>query len=140
MALMPVESSSQIINATNGIEPPRNAVTVKSSKHGTLKQVVPEIHRLKNKYEYLWDMPHTRGYIEIASIFQKWADQSISTNTSYNPGNYPDNKVPMSELFKDLVYSYKLGLKTLYYQNTLDGSGDVFGEKDIEEDCESCKL
>jgi len=140
MALMPVESSSQVINATNGIEPPRSSVTVKTSKDGTLKQVVPEIHRLKNKYEYLWDMPHTRGYLEIAAIFQKWTDQSISTNTSYNPGNYPDKKVPMSELIRDVVYAYKLGLKTLYYQNTLDGSGDVFEEKDAEEDCESCKL
>ncbi len=138
MALMPVESSSQPINATNGIEPPRSPVSIKASKDGTLKQVVPEMHRLKNKYEYLWDMPHTRGYLEIAGIFQKWTDQSISTNTTYNPGNYPDNKVPMSELIKDVVYAYKLGLKTLYYQNTLDGSGDVFG--DDEEDCESCKL
>jgi ribonucleoside-diphosphate reductase alpha chain len=138
MALMPVESSSQVINATNGIEPPRSPVSTKSSKDGTLKQVVPEMHRLKNKYEYLWDMPQTRGYLEIAAIFQKWTDQSISTNTSYNPANYPDNKVPMSELIKDVVYAYKMGLKTLYYQNTLDGSGDVYDEKD--DDCESCKL
>jgi len=138
MALMPVESSSQVINATNGIEPPRSPVTIKASKDGALKQVVPEMHRLKNKYEYLWDMPHTRGYLEIAGIFQKWTDQSISTNTTYNPGNYPDNKVPMSELIKDVVYAYKLGIKTLYYQNTIDGSGDVFG--DDEEDCESCEL
>jgi len=138
MALMPVESSSQVINATNGIEPPRSPVSTKSSKDGTLKQVVPEMHRLKNKYEYLWDMPQTRGYLEIAAIFQKWTDQSISTNTSYNPANYPDNKVPMSELIKDMVYAYKMGLKTLYYQNTLDGSGDVYDEKD--DDCESCKL
>ena len=137
MALMPVESSSQVINATNGIEPPRSPVSTKSSKDGTLKQVVPEMHRLKNKYEYLWDMPQTRGYLEVAAIFQKWTDQSISTNTSYNPANYPDNKVPMSELIKDVVYAYKMGLKTLYYQNTLDGSGDVYDE---EESCESCKL
>jgi ribonucleoside-diphosphate reductase alpha chain len=138
MALMPVESSSQIINATNGIEPPRSMVSVKGSKDGTLRQVVPEIMRLKNKYEYLWDMPHTRGYLEIAAIFQKYTDQSISTNTSYNPANYPGNKVPMSELIKDLVYAYKLGLKTLYYQNTWDQSGEV-EYKDVEE-CESCKL
>ncbi len=142
MALMPVESSSQIINATNGIEPPRNAVSIKGSKDGTLRQVVPEIMRLKNKYEYLWDMPQTRGYLEIAAIFQKFTDQSISTNTTYNPENY-DKKVPMSELIKDLVYSYKLGIKTLYYQNTNDGSGDVWDpdkKQDAEEDCESCKL
>lgn len=137
MALMPVESSSQVINATNGIEPVRSSVTIKGSKDGTLKQVVPEIHRLKNKYEYLWDMPNTRGYLEIAAIFQKYIDQSISTNTSYNPINYEDNKIPMSELIKDLVYSYKLGIKTLYYQNTDDGSGEVEFE---DEECSSCKL
>lgn len=138
MALMPVESSSQVINATNGIEPPRSPVSIKSSKDGTLKQVVPEMHHLKNKYEYLWDMPQPRGYLEIAAIFQKWTDQSISTNTTYKPTNYPDSKVPMSELIKDVVYAYKLGIKTLYYQNTLDGSGDVFDEED--DDCASCKL
>ena len=138
MALMPVESSSQVINATNGIEPPRSPVSIKVSKDGTLKQVVPEITRLKNKYEYLWDMPHTRGYLELAAIFQKWTDQSISTNTSYNPINYEDDKVPMSELIKDVVYAYKLGLKTLYYQNTNDGAGDVYDEAD--DDCSACKL
>lgn len=140
MALMPVESSSQIINATNGIEPPRSMVSVKGSKDGTLRQVVPEIMRLKNKYEYLWDMPHTRGYLEIAAIFQKYVDQSISTNTTYNPVNYAGNKVPMSELIKDLVYAYKLGIKTLYYQNTDDGSGDVWDPDKKQDDCESCKL
>ena len=154
MALMPVESSSQIINATNGIEPPKMPISVKLSKDGALKQVVPEIHKLKNKYEYLWDMPHTRGYLELAAILQKWTDQTISTNTSYNPANYPDNKVPVSELYKDILYAYKLGLKTLYYQNTYDGSTDENIKNDdnlnnenettsnevIEEDCESCKL
>jgi len=140
MALMPVESSSQVINATNGMEPPRSMVSIKGSKDGTLRQVVPEIMRLKNKYEYLWDMPHTRGYLEIAAIFQKYTDQSISTNTSYNPANYPGNKVPMSELIKDLVYAYKLGIKTLYYQNTDDGSGDVWDPDKKQDDCESCKL
>jgi len=136
MALMPVESSSQVINATNGMEPPRSPVSVKASKDGTLKQVVPEIRGLKNKYEYLWDMPHSRGYLEIAAIFQKWTDQSISTNTSYNPANYEGNKVPMSELMKDVVYAYKLGIKTLYYQNTHDGSGDFYED----ESCAACKL
>jgi ribonucleoside-diphosphate reductase alpha chain len=143
MSLMPVESSSQVINATNGIEPPRSVVSIKGSKDGALKQVVPEIMKLKNKYEYLWDMPHTRGYLEIAAIFQKFTDQSISTNTTYNPKNYPDNKVPMSELMKDVVYAYKLGIKTLYYQNTDDGSGDVWdpdAKQDDEEDCVACKL
>ena len=140
MSLMPVESSSQPINATNGIEPPRNAVTVKTSKDGTLKQVVPEIFHLKNGYEYLWDMPHTRGYLEIAALWQKYTDQSISTNTTYNPTNYPDDKVPMSELITDLVYSYKLGIKTLYYQNTWDGAGEVIFEETGEEECSSCVL
>lgn len=140
MALPPVESSSQPINATNGIEPPRSAVSVKTSKHGTLKQVVPEIFHLKNKYEYTWDMPHTRGYLELAAIFQKYADQSVSTNTSYNPTNYEGDKVPMSELLGDLVYSYKLGLKTLYYQNTWDGAGEVEFEEEGEEECSSCVL
>jgi len=138
MALMPVESSSQIINATNGIEPPRGCVTIKGSKDGALAQVVPEIHHLKNKYEYLWDMPNTRGYIEIAAIFQKYVDQSISTNTHYNPENYQGEQVPMSELIKDMVYAYKLGIKTLYYQNTYDGAGEI--EFEDEESCEACKL
>lgn len=137
MAIAPVESSSQIINATNGIEPPRGVVSIKASKDGTLKQIVPEIHRLKNKYEYLWDMPHTRGYLELAAIIQKWTDQAISTNTTYNPINYPDDKVPMSELIKDLIYAYKLGCKNLYYNQTFDGAGEVYEE---EEDCLSCKL
>jgi len=144
MALMPIESSSQVINSSNGIEPPRAAVSIKSSKDGTLKQVVPEFHKLKNKYEYLWDMPHTRGYLEIAAIFQKWADQSISTNTTYNPKNYADSKVPMSELLKDIIYAYKLGIKTLYYQNTSDGAGEVILEKDddvdVDDQCDSCVL
>ena len=139
MSLMPVESSSQIISATNGMEPPRGCVSIKGSKDGALAQVVPEIHHLKNKYEYLWDMPNTRGYLEIAAIFQKYVDQSISTNTHYNPENYDGKQVPMSELIKDLVYAYKLGIKTLYYQNTYDGAGEVeFEEK--EEECAACKL
>jgi len=138
MAGMPVESSSQVINATNGFEPPRSPVTVKGSKSGSLSQVVPEIWHLKNKYEYLWDMPHTRGYLEIAAIFQKYMDQSISTNTHYNPENYEEKQVPMSELMKDLVYAYKLGIKTLYYQNTYDGAGEV--EFQDEAECESCVL
>jgi len=140
MSLMPVESSSQLINATNGMEPARSIITVKGSKDGTLKQVVPEVLKLKNKYEYSWDMPNTRGYLEIAAIFQKFGDQSISTNTTYNPQNYPDHKVPMSEIMKDMVYAYKLGIKTLYYQNTYDGAGDVFSAADDEEECSSCKL
>lgn len=138
MALMPVESSSQIINATNGIEPPRSCVSFKGSKDGTLAQVVPEIHHLKNKYEYLWDMPNTRGYLEIAAIFQKYVDQSISTNTHYNPENYEGKQVPMSELIKDLIYAYKLGIKTLYYQNTYDGAGEI--EFEDESECSACKL
>jgi len=141
MSLMPVESSSQPINATNGMEPPRSSVSIKASKNGTLKQVVPEIHRFKNKYEYLWDMESPRGYLELAAILQKWTDQSISTNTTYNPSLVPDGKLTTSILLGDIFYAYKLGVKTLYYQNTMDGSGDVYGDTSPEEsDCSSCKL
>jgi len=140
MAMMPVESSSQVINGTNGLEPPRSSVSVKASKNGTLKQVVPEIHRFKNKYEYLWDMTSPRGYMATAAIIQKWTDQSISTNTSYNPAHADGGKLSTSELLSDIVYAYYIGLKTLYYQNTMDGSGDVFDSSDKDDDCESCKL
>lgn len=139
MAMMPVESSSQVINGTNGLEPPRSSVSIKASKDGTLKQVVPEIHRFKNKYEYLWDMGSTRGYLNLAAIIQKWTDQSISTNTTYNPSTIEGGKVSTSMLLGDIFHAYKIGLKTLYYQNTMDGSGDVFDENEGS-DCESCKL
>ena len=122
--LMPSESSSQISNATNGIEPPRSYVSIKQSKDGVLKQVVPEYRRLKNKYDLLWDQKSPEGYLKIAAVLQKYIDQSISTNTSYNPEHYPDNQLPMSELLRHLLLGYKWGIKTFYYMNTLDGQGE----------------
>lgn len=139
MAMMPVESSSQVINGTNGLEPPRSSVSIKGSKDGTLKQVVPEIHRFKNKYEYLWDMGSPRGYLNIAAIIQKWVDQSSSTNTTYNPSTVDGGKLTTAMLLGDIFHAYNIGLKTLYYQNTMDGSGEVFTGSE-ESDCESCKL
>jgi ribonucleoside-diphosphate reductase alpha chain len=138
-ALMPSESSSQIANATSSLDPIRSLISFKQSKDGILAQVVPEYRRLKNKYQTLWDMPHTRGYLEVAAIIQKWVDQSISTNTSYNPSNYPDGKVPMSELMGDLLYAHQLGIKTLYYNNVNDMAGEE-PYKQTDDDCESCKL
>jgi len=145
MALMPAETSAQISNSTNGIEPPRSLVSIKQSKDGVLKQVVPEIHRLKNKYELLWDQKSPEGYLKIMAVLQKFIDQSISTNTSYNPKFYEDEKIPMSEMLKHVLMCYKYGIKTLYYFNTNDGAGEI-EVKDLapgavdEEDCESCKI
>jgi ribonucleoside-diphosphate reductase alpha chain len=146
MALMPAETSAQVSNSTNGIEPPRALVSVKGSKDGVLKQVVPEVRRLKNKYELLWDQPSPEGYIKIMAVLQKWIDQSISTNTSYNPKFYPDEKIPMSEMLKHILLCYKYGIKTLYYNNTNDGAGEIKVEDALakgavdEEDCDSCKI
>ncbi|MFT4995365.1 MAG: ribonucleoside-diphosphate reductase alpha chain [Paraglaciecola sp.] len=123
-ALMPSETSSQISNATNGIEPPRGHISIKSSKDGVLKQVVPEYERLKDKYELLWDLPSNEGYLQLTGIMQKFVDQTISANTSYDPGKYEGGKVPMKLLLKDLLTAYKLGVKTLYYHNTRDGATD----------------
>ncbi|MGK0305187.1 MAG: ribonucleoside-diphosphate reductase alpha chain [Gammaproteobacteria bacterium] len=123
-ALMPSETSSQISNATNGIEPPRGHISIKSSKDGVLKQVVPEYERLKDKYELLWDLPSNDGYLQLAGIMQKFVDQTISANTSYDPNKYEGGKVPMKLLLKDLLTTYKLGIKTLYYHNTRDGADD----------------
>lgn len=117
-ALMPAESSSVSINSTNGIEPIRSLVVKKKSKEGVIKQVAPGITRMKNKYELLWDLTSPEGYIKIASVMQKYVDQSISSNTTYSPKFYDNNEVPMSVLMKDLLTSYKLGMKTLYYLNT----------------------
>ena len=145
MALMPAETSAQISNSTNGIEPPRSLVSIKQSKDGVIKQVVPEIHRLKNKYELLWDQKSPGGYLKIMAVLQKFIDQSISTNTSYNPKFYEDEKIPMSEMLKHVLMCYKYGIKTLYYFNTNDGAGEI-EVKDLapgavdEEDCESCKI
>jgi ribonucleoside-diphosphate reductase alpha chain len=127
-ALMPSETSSQISNATNGIEPPRGHISIKSSKDGVLKQVVPEYDRLKNQYELLWDIPSNDGYLQLVAIMQKFVDQTISANTSYDPGKYEGGKVPMKLLLKDLLTAYKLGVKTLYYHNTRDGASDSQGE------------
>ncbi|WP_299076867.1 class 1a ribonucleoside-diphosphate reductase subunit alpha [uncultured Paraglaciecola sp.] len=124
-ALMPSETSSQISNATNGIEPPRGHISIKSSKDGVLKQVVPEYERLKDKYELLWDLPSNDGYLQLAGIMQKFVDQTISANTSYDPNKYEGGKVPMKLLIQDLLTSYKLGVKTLYYHNTRDGADDA---------------
>ena len=124
-ALMPSETSSQISNATNGIEPPRGHISIKSSKDGVLKQVVPEYERLKDQYELLWDIPSTDGYLQLCGIMQKFIDQTISANTSYNPSKYENSKVPMRLLLKDLLTAYKLGVKTLYYHNTRDGAADA---------------
>jgi ribonucleoside-diphosphate reductase alpha chain len=127
-AQMPSESSSVVCNATNGVEPPRDFLSIKKSKKGTLKQIVPGYPHLKNNYTLLWDMPSMEGYLNIMAVIQKFFDQSISTNTSYNPRHYAGNEVPATVLMGDLLKSYQLGLKTLYYQNTYDGKG----EEDVE--------
>jgi ribonucleoside-diphosphate reductase alpha chain len=125
MALMPSETSAQIANATNGIEPPRSLISVKQSKDGILKQVVPEFRRLKNKYELLWNQRSPEGYLKICAILQKWIDQGISVNTSYNPQFFEDDKIPMSTMLQHMVMFYKYGGKQLYYFNTYDGAGEV---------------
>jgi ribonucleoside-diphosphate reductase alpha chain len=147
MALMPSETSAQISNATNGIEPPRSLVSVKQSKDGVLKQVVPEVRKLKNKYDLLWDQKSPEGYLKIVAVLQKFIDQGISVNTSYNPKFYDDEKIPMSEMIKHLLMFYKHGGKQLYYFNTFDGAGEIevkqpeleAGKVD-DEDCEACKI
>jgi len=150
MALMPSETSSQISNATNGIEPPRSFVSVKQSKDGVLKQVVPEYRRLKNKYELLWSQQSPEGYLKIVAVLQKYIDQGISVNTSYNPQHYDEEKIPLSEMLKHLVMFYKYGGKQLYYFNTYDGATDEmeppahpYYEQSFEqddEDCDSCTI
>jgi len=138
-ALMPSETSSQIANATNGIEPPRGLVSVKQSKDGILRQVVPEFERLKDKYELLWQIPNNDGYLKLVGIMQKFVDQSISANTNYDPQRFEGGRVPMRQLLKDLLQAYKYGVKTLYYHNTRDGAGD---EDLNDDDCASgaCKI
>jgi ribonucleoside-diphosphate reductase alpha chain len=145
MALMPSETSAQISNATNGIEPPRSLVSVKQSKDGVLKQVVPEVRKLKNKYDLLWDQKSPEGYIKIVSVLQKFIDQGISVNTSYNPRFYDEEKIPMSEMIGHILMFYKYGGKQLYYFNTNDGAGEYEGPVPVaseisEEDCDSCKI
>jgi ribonucleoside-diphosphate reductase alpha chain len=135
-AQMPCETSSQITNSTNGIEPPRGLVSIKGSKDGVFKQVVPNGD--KYHYELLWDIPSNQGYLELVAIMQKFIDQSISANTNYDPERFEGGKVPMNQLIKDLVLAYKLGIKTLYYHNTRDGSGD--GQQDDGCASGACKL
>ena len=153
-AQMPSESSSVVSNATNGIEPPRAYLSIKKSKKGVLKQIVPQYSTLKNNYTLLWEMPDNGGYIKIVAVMQKFFDQAISGNWSYNPENYPDNEVPVSVMAQDFLTTYKYGWKTSYYQNTYDIKTDEYKE-DVkesleslisqlehaeEEDCESCKI
>ena len=152
-AQMPSESSSVVSNATNGIEPPRGYLSIKKSKKGPLKQIVPQYASLKNAYTLLWDMESNRGYINIVAVMQKFFDQAISGNWSYNPTQYPDNEVPVSVMAQDLLTTYKYGWKTSYYQNTYDFKTDEVEEtkegleqliaqleQAEEEDCESCKI
>ena len=122
---MPSETSSQISNATNGIEPPRGHVSIKASKDGVLRQVVPDYETLGDNYELLWEMPNNDGYLQLVGIMQKFIDQSISANTNYDPTRFPSGKVPMQQLLKDLLTAYKFGVKTLYYHNTRDGAEDA---------------
>ena len=154
MALMPSETSAQIANATNGIEPPRSLISVKQSKHGVLKQVVPEFKRLKNKYDLLWDQQSPEGYLKIMAVLQKYIDQGISINTSYNPIFFDDEKIPMSTMLQHMLMFYKYGGKQLYYFNTNDGQGELdisklMGDHALpeleqavvdDEDCESCTI
>ncbi len=154
MALMPAETSAQISNSTNGIEPPRALVSYKQSKDGVLAQVVPGYHHLKNKYDLLWDQESPDGYLKICAILQKYIDQGISVNTSYNPEQFEDNKIPMSIMIQDLVTAYRYGIKQLYYFNTYDGAGEMKDDEHhtydsgtinpamnpIDEDCDSCKI
>ena len=131
-ALMPSETSSQIANATNGIEPPRGLVTVKASKDGILKQVVPEFRSLKHQYETLWQMGSNDGYLKLVGVMQKFVDQAISANTCYDPQRFEGGRVPMKQMLKDLLSAYKYGVKTLYYHNTRDGADDT--QFDLQDD------
>ena len=153
-AQMPSESSSVVSNATNGIEPPRDFLSIKKSKKGPLKQIVPSYTTLKNNYTLLWEMPDNTGYINVVSVMQKFFDQAISGNWSYNPENYPNNEVPVSQMANDLLTTYKYGWKTSYYQNTHDMKSDEIEEEkssnlsnllaeleQVEEgECESCAV
>ena len=156
MALMPAETSAQISNSTNGIEPPRSLVSIKQSKHGVLKQVVPGIHKLKNKYDLLWNQRSPEGYIKIMAVLQKYIDQGISVNTSYNPQYFEEEKIPMSLMLQHLLMFYKYGGKQLYYFNTYDGQGELDlnsledkeeldrdsfdSDEEYDDYCESCVL
>ena len=140
-ALMPSETSSQISNATNGIEPPRGLISIKASKDGVLKQVVPEYQRLKDNYELLWNIPSNEGYLQLVGIMQKFVDQTISANTNYDPARFDGGKVPIKQVLKDILTAYKLGVKTMYYHNTRDGAADSQIEVE-DDDCAggACKI
>ncbi|PWC18126.1 class 1a ribonucleoside-diphosphate reductase subunit alpha [Brenneria corticis] len=138
-ALMPSETSSQISNATNGIEPPRGHISVKASKDGILRQVVPEYETLKDAYELLWEMPNNDGYLQLVGLMQKFVDQAISSNTNYDPSRFPSGKVPMKQLLKDLLTAYKFGVKTLYYQNTRDGAEDAQDDLSTQPQDDGCE-
>ncbi|QIZ76618.1 class 1a ribonucleoside-diphosphate reductase subunit alpha [Ferrimonas lipolytica] len=141
-ALMPSETSSQISNATNGIEPPRGLVSVKASKDGVMKQVVPGIETLADSYELLWNIPSNNGYLQLVGVMQKFVDQAISANTNYDPSRFPEGRMPIKTLLTDLMLAYKYGLKTLYYQNTRDGQTDATADTDGDDDCAggACKI
>ena len=151
--IMPSESSSVVSNATNGIEPPRGYLSIKKSKSGPVKQIVPQYNTLKNNYTLLWDMKSNEGYFNIVAVIQKFFDQSISANWNYNPEHYPNNEVPISVIVNDFLTSYKLGHKTAYYLQTYDGKVDTEPKEDVkslideilssgieEQDCDSCKI
>jgi ribonucleoside-diphosphate reductase alpha chain len=150
MAIAPVESSSVVINSTNGIEMPMSLITVKESKAGSFIQVVPEYHRLKNKYQLMWDQTDCIGYLKTAAVLQAYVDQSISTNTFYNPAHYVDRKVPTTLIAKNLMLFFYWGGKSLYYSliNKTGSKADVEElpemlepiDFDEEEHCESCVL
>jgi ribonucleoside-diphosphate reductase alpha chain len=148
MAIAPVESSSVVINSTNGIEMPMKLISIKESKAASLVQVVPEYHRLKNKYQLLWDQSDCVGYLKTAAVLAAFVDQSLSTNTFYNPANYADKKVPATLIAKNLMLAHKWGLKTIYYslinkkgskdEDEVDAPSEAIEFED--EDCEACKL
>jgi len=148
MAIAPVESSSVVINSTNGIEMPMSLISVKESKAGSLTQVVPEYHKLKNKYQMMWAQKDCDGYLKTAAVLAAYVDQSISTNTFYNPAHFADRKVPTTLIARNLMQAHYWGLKTFYYslinkagsKQTAEAAPLEIIDFDLEEDCEACKL
>jgi ribonucleoside-diphosphate reductase alpha chain len=150
MAVAPVESSSVVINSTNGIEMPMSLISVKESKAGSFVQVVPEYHKLKNKYQLMWEQKDCDGYLKTAAVIAAYVDQSISTNTFYNPAHFPERKVPTTLIAKNLMQAHVWGLKTFYY-SLINKAGSKSQDETVldlpsgfndmdEEDCEACKL
>ena len=149
MAIAPVESSSVVINSTNGIELPMSLITVKESKAGSFTQVAPEYQRLRNRYQLMWDQPDCVAYIKTAAVLQAYVDQSISTNTFYNPAHFADRKVPTTLIARNLMLAHHWGVKTFYYSlinkqgaksHDTDQQAAPVAEEPAEEDCEACKL